>query len=730
MKKLKKILLPLATAILVIAISIGATLAYLMDEATADNVMTIGKVDIELLEYERINTETKDADANVQEFRDNKPLLPAVIEKGFDYTPGDTYVDWTQDAVEWQQQNDDDGYTSPIWDPAKINNEVDKMVFLKNSGDYGAYVRIYFAFEAGAFTDYDEFRKMIHLNLNETDAWEWEWEKVLATNSQGGKYFIANATYKKELLPGDFTDITLSQIALDSTATNEQVAAFGDTYEVFVNAQGIQSAGFKTPDEALSEGFGEDFPFDNIYIEGVNLYTALHYLNGDAKGTKITSSVDSVTFGKNKDYLSIVNGYEGVHTNVEQESQVKTYYVPDTRTETDADGNVVKEVPMYDLYVLADGPIYTPVDSSNLFATMDWLINVNTENLDVSKTTNMYRMFYRCYRMQAMDTTNWNTSNVTNLEQAFEDCDCLATLNLTNWNVSNVTTFKRTFYSCNAINNLNVSNWNIGNVQSLRLTFGGCSKLETLDVSKWNTSAVTDMYGMFVEAQKINNLNVSKWNTSNVTNMEVMFAACYELEYLDISNWDVRKVTTFERFLAGYDAYKGVDDVYEMKIANLDFSKWVTSSAYGTDSQPDHAFSGMFSGCVNLTKLDLRGFNPAPGMNVSVSYMFTNCTNLVEVNLSGMNSEQVKATNYAFYKCPNLKTVYVGDSWKGIPPGTSDGLFTGCTSLQGGAGTAFDPAKTNKEYARIDVPAIGDTPAVPGYFTHISAKPADPEENQ
>ena len=730
MKKLKKLLLPLITALLVIAISIGATLAYLMDEATADNVMTVGKIDIDLLEYERIDTETKDADAKVQEFHDNKPLLPAVIEKGFDYTPGDTYVDWTQDAVKWQQQNDDDGYTSPIWDPAKISNEVDKMVFLKNSGDYGAYVRIYFAFEAGNFDTFNEFREMIHLNLNETGDWEWEWIPFLATNDEGGKYFIANATYKKELLPDDFTDITLSQIALDSSATNEQVEAFGDTYEVFVNAQGIQSAGFKTPDEDLSEGFGEDFPFDNIYIEGVNLKTALHYLNGDANGTKITSSVDSVTFGKNKDYLSIVNGYEGVHTNVDQESQVKTYYVPDTRTETDADGNVVKEVPMYDLYVLADGPIYTPADSSELFAYMDWLINVNTENLDVSKTTNMYRMFFQCWRMQTMDTTNWDTSNVTDMSFAFEDCDCLKTLNLTNWDVSKVTMLYRTFNSCNAINNLDVSKWNTSNVQKLRMTFSNCYNLETVNVSNWNTSAVTDMYGMFANDYVINNLDVSKWDTSNVTNMKTMFGGCLELEYLDISNWDVRKVETFERFLAGYDAYAGVDNVYEMKIANLDFSKWVTSSAYDISQSAAKAFFGMFSGCVNLTKLDLRGFNPAPGKTVSLAYMFTNCTNLVEVNLSGMNSEQVHATNYAFYKCPNLKTVYVGDGWKGIPPGDSTGLFTNCTSLVGGAGTVFNPEKTNKEYARIDVPAIGDTPAVPGYFTHISAKTAEPEEKQ
>jgi surface protein len=203
-----------------------------------------------------------------------------------------------------------------------------------------------------------------------------------------------------------------------------------------------------------------------------------------------------------------------------------------------------------------------------------------------------------------------------------------------------------------------------------------------------------------------------------------------ELEYLDVSNWNVSKVETFERFLAGYDAFNGVDvNVYKMKIANLDLSKWVTSSAYGRSTEPTKAFFGMFSGCANLTKLDLRGFAPAPGKTITLSYMFTHCTNLVEVNLSGLSSAKVQDANQTFYKCSNLKTVYVGDGWQGNLPGSSTDLFAGCTSLVGGAGTVFNPAKINKEYARIDVPAIGDTPAVPGYFTHIKDKPADPEQN-
>ena len=105
---MKKVIAWLLVLALTAAISIGATLAYLTDTDEDANVMTLGKVKIDQLEYERVDDEKTDKDATVQEFHDNKPLYPAVTENGFDYTkPGATYVDWAQIGK--------DGYTSPIW---------------------------------------------------------------------------------------------------------------------------------------------------------------------------------------------------------------------------------------------------------------------------------------------------------------------------------------------------------------------------------------------------------------------------------------------------------------------------------------------------------------------------------------------------------------------------------------------------------------------------------------
>ena len=206
----------LVLALLAVASVLG-TIAYLKDEATADNVMTVGKIDIELLEYERVDTETKDADYLVKNFENGKPLLPAVVEKGFSYDFSESdaaHVKWDHDSEGNEIKS---GYTSPIWDPAKINNEVDKMVFVRNTGDYSAYVRVFFAFEAGSYTDFKDFQDKIHINLNDDEnQWKWEWEPRLA-EIDGETYFIATATYQPKLESKTVTEISLSRSHLIPT---------------------------------------------------------------------------------------------------------------------------------------------------------------------------------------------------------------------------------------------------------------------------------------------------------------------------------------------------------------------------------------------------------------------------------------------------------------------------------------------------------------------------------
>ena len=162
------------------ALAVGGTMAYLTDTDDDVNVMTIGNVKIQQIEQERVDPETSGPDAALQDFQNDKPLYPAVLEPGFQ---------WDTNGIDF-------------WDPSKINNEQDKIVSVKNTGDYDAFVRTVFAFEAGGYT-WEQFQEKLHLNINEND-WSWEWiqEPVIIGDSA---FFLATATYNTPLAPGQIT---------------------------------------------------------------------------------------------------------------------------------------------------------------------------------------------------------------------------------------------------------------------------------------------------------------------------------------------------------------------------------------------------------------------------------------------------------------------------------------------------------------------------------------------
>ena len=569
---MKKILAWMLVVALTAAIAVGGTLAYLTDTDEDVNVMTLGNVKIDQLEYERVDVETKDENAVVQEFHDNKPLYPAVIKDGFNWET-DSTVDWSQIGK--------DGYSSGIWDSDKINNEQDKMVFVKNKGSYDAYVRSIFAFEANGYT-LDQFKALFHLNINETD-WTWKWEEnpVSIPGAEGDQttnYIIATATYNKALKPGELTEISLSQIALDPSAGNADIEGFGETYQILVKTQAIQADGFNNPVAALNDGFGEvtasTVPWtSDSPILGIDLRTALHYYEGDTTNM-ITSKVSKITFGVKKEYPEIVDGYTGTLVDVEQDVDVYAYYVPN-------DSN-------YDIYFLANEPIYAPKDSSKLFADMTSLSTIDTHNFDVSRTESMRRMFYNCKNMTEIDVSHFDTSNVTTMNGMFFLCNQIRNLDVSKWDTRNVTNMYAMFYSCKMLEQIDVSDWQVGNVTNMEFTFSGCNKFKTLDVADWDVSNVTSFDAFFQSATKtykdmmLESIDVSKWDISSCTNLNRMFYGCGKLQTLDMSSWNTENVT----------------DVTSMFFNCKELTTLYASEKWNTDRivNPD----GMFSGCSNL----------------------------------------------------------------------------------------------------------------------------------
>ena len=143
----------------------------------------------------------------------------------------------------------------------------------------------------------------------------------------------------------------------------------------------------------------------------------------------------------------------------------------------------------------------------------------------------------------------------------------------------------------------------------------------------------------------------------------------------------------------------------------------------------------MFKGCSKLTALDLRQFDTS---NVKgMEYMFHLCRNLQTINLSNFDTRKVTTTMAMFYECSSLetidissfdtskvtnmsdmfrnctelKTIYVSCLFNTSSSPTSDKMFTGCKTLIGGNGTAYNSDYVNSAYAVID------TDETHGYFT-------------
>lgn len=274
MSKLKKILLMALSLVLVAAMSIGGTVAYLQDDDSDVNVMTLGSVKIEQHEYER------KVDANggyvtdntgyvLQGFTQDKPLYPATIPTNS--------AEWTYGTtnVMFEQVGANGGGMNVFVEP----NAVDKFVFVKNAGKTDAYVRTLIAFESGSLST-EEWDEVV------STSYHFSWGEPVVIGSitvENNNYVVLEYTYEGRpdkgfhengILPaGEVTQCSLGQVYMRSTATNEDCEAIdGDKdgkYNILVLSQAVQTAGFANAKTALDTAFGKSSEKAAEWFDGV-----------------------------------------------------------------------------------------------------------------------------------------------------------------------------------------------------------------------------------------------------------------------------------------------------------------------------------------------------------------------------------------------------------------------------------------------------------------------------
>ena len=334
-------------------------------------------------------------------------------------------------------------------------------------------------------------------------------------------------------------------------------------------------------------------------------------------------------------------------------------------------------------------------DMANMFSYCSALTSLNLNSFSTPYVTNMSGMFFGCENLMGLDLSRFNTARVTNMANMFNGCERLTNLNVSYFNTTNVIDMSYMFYSCRNLSNLNLNSFNTPYVTNMAYMFSYCSALTSLNLNSFSTPYVTNMSGMFFGCENLMGLDLSRFNTARVTNMANMFNGCERLTNLNVSYFNTTNVIDMS-----YMFYSC------RNLSNLNLNSfntpYVTNMAY------------MFSYCSNLTVLSLSGFNTANVTNMA--YMFCACNNLPDLDLSSFNTANVTNMERMFENCYRLRKILVCNEWSTAAVISSGYMFSGCSSLVGGRGTAYNGAHVDATYAHID-----GGPSNPGYLFDVNA---------
>ncbi len=280
MSKLKKVLLLCTANLLVAALAIGGTLAYLQNTDSDVNVMTLGNVAIEQIELQRAEDVAHNAGESgkgngvingaLVPFVQNQKIFPAVPKNN-------AATDYTAEATDlfyWGDYVYSGTAGNGLWNDNKLANVMDKMIFVKNTGKSDAYVRTLIAFECPEGMEFSQGPdKEFMMNINGSKTL-YAWEEIGYITVDGVRYLVMEATYLNALNPGNTAHPSLLQVVMTHNATNEDMELLGDTYEILAVSQAVQAAGFADAKTALDTAFGKTADKATEWFGGKVIYAS------------------------------------------------------------------------------------------------------------------------------------------------------------------------------------------------------------------------------------------------------------------------------------------------------------------------------------------------------------------------------------------------------------------------------------------------------------------------
>ena len=232
MKNFKKAIALLLAAVLLVAASVMGTIAYLTDVDKDINVMSAGNVEIVQNETNRDGTA----------YTNTKTLLPAV------------YNNLTLDTVPEKAEtmpNPAGGANLAIWGD-EVQNVIDKVITVTNSGSENAYVRTILLVENTAD---NAILDKVHFNFN--DVGQTMVNEGMVT-IESTSYTIFVRTYTDALEADKVSAPSLMQVYLDPSVDNAWYENLGTDgkFSIIAFSQATQKQGFGDAVIALNAAFG------------------------------------------------------------------------------------------------------------------------------------------------------------------------------------------------------------------------------------------------------------------------------------------------------------------------------------------------------------------------------------------------------------------------------------------------------------------------------------------
>lgn len=177
-------------------------------------------------------------------------------------------------------------------------------------------------------------------------------------------------------------------------------------------------------------------------------------------------------------------------------------------------------------------------DMSELFKDLT-IRNIEIDEWDTSKVTNMNSMFAYCRKFEGDGLGNWDVSNVRDMSSMFQECKNFNG-DLSSWKLPKITSLYLTFHKCSNFIGIGLENWDVSNINDISYAFSRCKSLNC-DFSYWDVSNVSQMQYAFKECESLD-CDLSSWATkvSRVLDMSYAFYKCKNL-HCDLSSWKLSK---------------------------------------------------------------------------------------------------------------------------------------------------------------------------------------------